>query len=146
MKKSIAIGCDHAGYLYKEQLLSFLLDKGKYVLIDVGCFSEASVDYPDFAHSVAQKVAEGIADIGILLCGSANGVAMTANKYPAIRAAICWNSEIATLARAHNDANICCLPARFISIESACEIVDEFLNTEFEGGRHKNRIDKIACS
>jgi len=145
MKKSIAIGCDHAGYLYKEKLISFLLDKGKYVLLDTGCFSEASVDYPHFAHNVAQNVVEGIADVGILLCGSANGVAMTANKYAAIRAAICWNSEIATLARAHNDANICCLPACFMSLESAYEIVDEFLNAEFEAGRHKNRIDKIPC-
>jgi ribose 5-phosphate isomerase B len=138
----IAIGADHAGYEYKEALAKWLDDKN---LKDFGTYSPESADYPDFAHPVASAVEKGEFDYGILVCGSANGVAITANKHQGIRAAICWNQELASLARKHNNANIVCIPARFISIEEAEKIVEVFLNTEFEGGRHGRRVDKIAC-
>ncbi|MFI5139912.1 MAG: ribose 5-phosphate isomerase B, partial [Sphingobacteriales bacterium] len=134
----IAIGADHAGFEYKQAIAEFL---SAYEVKDFGTYSPASVDYPDFAHPVALAVESGNADFGILVCGSGNGVAMTANKHQGIRAAICWNEELAALARSHNDANIVCIPARFISVEEAKKIVELFLSTEFEGGRHANRVN-----
>lgn len=138
----IAIGSDHAGFEYKQAIAEFL---SAYEVKDFGTYSPASVDYPDFAHPVALAVESGSSDFGILICGSGNGVAMTANKHQGIRAAICWNEELAALARSHNDANIVCIPARFISIEEAKKIVELFLSTKFEGGRHANRVNKMAC-
>jgi ribose 5-phosphate isomerase B len=138
----IAIGADHAGFEYKEALSGFLNDAE---LKDFGTHSADSVDYPDFAHPVASAVENGEFDLGILICGSGNGIAITANKHQGIRAAICWNTELASLARKHNNANILCLPARFISIKEAQEITQTFLNTEFEGGRHAIRVSKISC-
>jgi len=138
----IAIGADHAGFEYKEAITKWLNADN---LKDFGTYSPASVDYPDFAHPVASAVENGEFDFGILICGSANGVAITANKHQGIRAAICWNEELAILARSHNNANIVCIPARFISIEDAENIVKIFLATEFEGGRHANRVNKISC-
>jgi ribose 5-phosphate isomerase B len=138
----IAIGADHAGFEYKQAIAGFL---SAYEVKDFGTYSPASVDYPDFAHPVALAVESGSSDFGILVCGSGNGVAMTANKHQGIRAAICWNEELAALARSHNDANIVCIPARFISIEEAKKIVELFLSTEFEGGRHANRVNKMTC-
>jgi ribose 5-phosphate isomerase B len=138
----IAIGGDHAGFNLKTGLLKLLnIDQIK----DFGCYSADSVDYPDFAHPVASAVENGEFDYGILICGSANGVAMTANKHQDIRAAICWNTELAEVARSHNNANVLCLPARFISADEAMAITKVFLNTAFEGGRHANRVNKIAC-
>jgi ribose 5-phosphate isomerase B len=142
--KKIAIGADHAGFSYKTIIIAHLESLG-YQMIDKGTYSEQSVDYPDFAHPVAQAVETGAADMGILICGSGNGVAITANKHQGIRAALCWTKEIAALARQHNDANIISLPARFVSIEEAISMVEIFLNTPFEGGRHQNRVNKIAC-
>jgi ribose 5-phosphate isomerase B len=138
----IAIGGDHAGFDFKQGIAGSLDDAE---IKDFGTYSPASVDYPDFAHPVASAVERGEFDFGILICGSANGVAITANKHQGIRAAICWNEELATLARSHNNANIVCIPARFISLEEAKKIVSIFLSTEFEGGRHANRVDKIVC-
>jgi len=138
----IAIGSDHAGFDYK-QLLTESLEFNKFK--DFGTYSAESVDYPDFAHPVASAVESGEFDFGILICGSANGVAITANKHAGIRAAICWNEELASLARQHNNANIVCIPARFISIDEAKKIVRTFLSTAFEGGRHATRVNKIAC-
>ena len=136
------IGSDHAGFALKQELIEQL--KASYDIVDHGPGSEESVDYPDYAHPVARAVQEeGV--LGILICGSANGVAMTANKYAGIRAAICWKTEIAALARQHNDANVLCIPARFVSEEEAKQITQTFLNTPFEGGRHANRVNKIAC-
>jgi ribose 5-phosphate isomerase B len=140
----LVIGGDHAGFDLKKELLTYLLERG-YEVDDLGCYSADSVDYPDFAHPVAHQVETGKADLGILICGSANGVAMAANKHEKIRAAIAWKVELAQLARSHNDANIICLPARFISVDEAKAIVDAFLDTPFEGGRHQRRVDKIAC-
>ncbi len=140
----IAIGSDHAGYDYKEDLISFLEGKG-LAFNDMGTHSLDSVDFPDFAHPVATAVETESAAFGILLCGSANGVAMTANKHQGIRAAICWGEEIAQLAREHNNANIICIPARFVREGDAEKMVDIFMNTEFEGGRHERRVEKIAC-
>ncbi|HRB31049.1 MAG TPA: ribose 5-phosphate isomerase B [Ferruginibacter sp.] len=142
--KPIAIGCDHAGFDVKEDLLSFL-DGKEMKYKDFGTFSTESVDYPDFAHPVAYSVANGETAFGILLCGSANGVAITANKHPGIRAAICWGEELAELARKHNNANIICIPARFITDGLAEKMLDIFMNTAFEGGRHERRVEKIAC-
>ena len=142
--KPIAIGCDHAGFDCKESLISFL-EGGKRAFQDFGTFSKDSVDYPDFAHPVALAVERGEASFGILLCGSANGVAITANKHQGVRAAICWGEEIAELARKHNDANILCVPARFVRDGVAEKMLDIFINTPFEGGRHKERVDKIGC-
>lgn len=138
------MGGDHAGYDLKNELRTYLLEKG-YETDDLGAFSAESVDYPDFAHPVARMVESGKADLGILICGSANGVAMTANKHENIRAAIAWKKEIAELARQHNDANILCLPARYITVDEAKEMVDAFIETPFEGGRHQRRVEKIAC-
>ena len=139
---SIAIGADHAGVAYKSMLLDFLKD---FPIKDFGSYSTDSVDYPDFAHPVAEAVEKAEFTMGILICGSANGVAITANKHQGIRAAICWNEELAELAKSHNDANILCIPAKFISQELAQKICMKFINTEFEGGRHANRVNKISC-
>jgi len=141
-KVKIAIGGDHAGFEYKEILKDFLKD---YEVKDFGPSSSASVDYPDFAHPLASAVENGEFDYGILLCGSANGVAITANKHSGIRAGLCWENEVAALVRKHNNANILCIPARFVSEDLAKEITTTFLNTEFEGGRHQTRVDKISC-
>ena len=143
-QKVIPIGADHAGFILKGKIIQFLESKG-YEVKDFGCFSEESIDYPDFAHPVAEMIEENTGMLGILICGSGNGINMTANKHNGIRSALCWNKEIAELARQHNDANIIALPARFISEEEAIEIVDTFLGTDFEGGRHQRRIDKISC-
>ena len=144
MSKKIAIGSDHAGVEYKAILIDFLQANG-YEVQDFGPATSDSVDYPDFAHPVASSIESKANELGILVCGSANGVAITANKHQGIRAAIAWQNEIAALARQHNDANIICIPARFIDIELAKKIVDTFLTTDFEGGRHGTRVNKIAC-
>ena len=138
----IAIGSDHAGFNYKEAI-EYHLQQAGHDVEDLGTFTEASCDYPDYAHAVANAVEQGKAAFGVLVCGSANGVAITANKHAGIRAAICWEKEIAILARAHNNANIICLPARFVSTDAAFEMVDTFLSTPFEGGRHQTRVGKI---
>lgn len=140
----IAIAADHAGFELKSILLPFLTQQG-ISFEDLGTYSLDSMDYPDVAHPLADKVESGDADLGILICGSANGVAMAANKHQGIRAAICWKTEIAALARQHNNANVLCLPARFVSSEEAFEITNIFLQTEFEGGRHLRRVEKIGC-
>ncbi|MBN1253018.1 MAG: ribose 5-phosphate isomerase B [Bacteroidales bacterium] len=140
--KKISMACDHAGYKTKEYLKEYLESKG-YKIFDFGTNSAESVDYADFAHPMADALEKGIADIGITLCGSGNGINMTVNKHQGVRAALCWNTEIAKLAALHNNANVCALPARFISLTEAKEIVDIFINTEFEGGRHIERINKI---
>lgn len=142
MKKILALGSDHGGFKLKEFLKNYLTEKG-FEIVDFGTDSDKSVDYPDFAHPLAKAVNDNKFETGILVCGSGNGVNMVANKYPNIRAALCWNSEIAELARAHNNANILSLPGRFISFEEATKIVDLFLSTSFEGNRHQIRIDKI---
>lgn len=139
---NISIGNDHAGTYYKFKILEFLKNK-KINVTNYGTDSDTSVDYPDFVHPVAKDVINNISMYGILICGSANGVAMTANKYSNIRAGICWNNEIVSLIRLHNNANILCIPARFTNIEDVLEMVNTFLTTEFEGGRHQNRINKI---
>jgi ribose 5-phosphate isomerase B len=144
LSKPIAIGSDHAGYDYKERIISYLEGKG-LAFTDFGTHSADSVDYPDFAHPVATAVENEEAAFGILICGSANGVAITANKHQGIRAAICWGEELAQLSRAHNNANIICLPARFVRESDAEKMVQLFMTTTFEAGRHKNRVDKIAC-
>ena len=141
--KRIAIVSDHAGYFLKGKLISYLV-KEKYDVKDFGCFSEEPVDYPDFGHPFANAVSAGEYEMGISICGTGNGINMTANKHPGIRSALCWNEEISRLARAHNDANVCALPGRFISESEAYLIVKTFLNTSFDGGRHKRRIDKIS--
>lgn len=140
----ISIGNDHAGPDYKKAIVQYLESKGHQVT-NYGTDTEASVDYPDFGHPVATDVEEGNADFGIVICGSGNGIAMTVNKHAGVRAGLCWTKEIAYLTRLHNDANIVSIPARYTSIQQAVEIVDTFLNTEFEGGRHQNRVDKISC-
>lgn len=143
MKKIyISIGCDHAGFSYKQAIIEYLKKNG-YEVTDFGTNSEESVDYPDFVHPVAQSVHDGKANLGIVMCGSGNGVAMTANKYEGIRAALCWNPELAALARQHNDANILSIPVRYVSEEIALEMVNAFLQTPFEGGRHQLRVEKI---
>ena len=143
--KRVAIGADHAGYEYKSILIEFLESKNIEV-INFGTDSPNSMDYPDVVHPLCQYIEEGNCELGILLCGSANGVAMTANKHQDIRAAICWQDKISSLARQHNDANVVCIPARFISVEEAKSIIEIFLMTSFEGGRHQNRVNKIACN
>ncbi len=143
-KSTIAIGGDHAGFGYKSALVQFLEEAG-YTVKDFGPNTADSVDYPDFAHPVATAVESGEYDKGILVCGSANGVAITANKHQGIRAAICWREELAALARQHNNANIVCIPSRFIDVALAKAIVQTFLTTDFEGGRHANRVRKISC-
>ena len=140
----ISIGNDHAGPEYKKAIVKMLEAKG-YKVTNYGTDTFDSVDYPDFAHPVATDVETGKADFGIVICGSGNGIAMTVNKHAGVRAGLCWTKEIAYLTRLHNDANVVSIPARFTSIEQAVEIVDTFLNTAFEGGRHQNRVDKIAC-
>lgn len=142
--KPIAIGGDHAGYQYKEDIISFLEGKG-YTVKDFGPFSADSVDYPDFAHPVSSAVEKGEAACGILICGSGNGVAITANKHQGIRAALCWGEELAKLAREHNNANIICIPARFVREIEVEKMVHVFLSTSFEGGRHATRVNKISC-
>jgi ribose 5-phosphate isomerase B len=139
---NISIGSDHAGFAYKEAIKMHLTQAGHQVS-DCGTFTEASCDYPDYAHAVATSVEKGETEMGVLICGSANGVCITANKHAGIRAALCWETEIASLARAHNNANVVCLPARFISMELALAITDTFLSTSFEGGRHATRVGKI---
>ena len=139
-----SIGNDHAGVDYKEAIVSYLISKGHEVL-NHGTDIEDSVDYPDFIHPVAQDVSSKKSGLGIIICGSGNGASMTANKYQDIRSALCWSKEIVALARQHNNANILSLPARFISIPQAIAMVEVYINTDFEGGRHQNRIDKIPC-
>lgn len=141
--KIIVIASDHAGFILKGKLIDYLEGKG-YKVNDLGAFSEESVDYPDYGHPLAKEVETGKAHLGISLCGSGNGINMTVNKHQGIRSALCWNKEISRLARLHNDANICALPARFINFDEAISILDAFLDTEFEGGRHIPRINKIA--
>lgn len=138
----IVIGADHAGFDLKELVVQFLKDN-KYEVTDCGTHDNNSTDYPDFAHKVANAVNNHSFEAGILLCGSANGVAITANKYTQVRAAICWTAEIARLARQHNHANLLCLPARFITIQDAFTIIESFFNTQYEGGRHLRRVEKI---
>ncbi|GGG45171.1 ribose 5-phosphate isomerase B [Epilithonimonas arachidiradicis] len=140
--KKIAIAADHAGFEYKELIKKYL--EGKVEIKDYGTYSADSVDYPDYVHPAASSIENGENELGILICGSGNGVQITANKHQKIRCALCWMPEIASLARQHNDANMISIPARFISKELAFEIVDKFLTTDFEGGRHQNRVDKIA--
>ncbi len=140
----IAIGGDHAGFEYKKRLIDFLTKIGHEVK-NFGPGTSDSVDYPDHVHPLAESIEAGESTFGILICGSANGVAMTANKHKNIRAAICWNNDLAALARQHNDANVICIAARFLAYEYAESIVDTFLKSDFEGGRHQNRVDKISC-
>ena len=144
-QKPIAIGSDHAGFEYKEMLKNYLQQQ-QFQVTDFGTHNTDSVDYPDFAHPVATAVEHQEAAYGILICGSANGVAITANKHQQIRAALCWEDEIAALARQHNDANIICIPARFVTEDMAIKMITTFMHTAFEGGRHANRINKISCS
>lgn len=144
MMNKIAIGADHAGFEYKELLKKWLTNNG-YTVKDFGTHSTESADYPDFAHPVAEAVEKKEFETGLLICGSANGVAITANKHQGIRAALCWNEEVAELARLHNNANIVCIPARFVSAEVAEKILDRFLHASFEGGRHQRRVSKISC-
>ncbi len=140
----ISIGNDHAGPDYKKAIVTMLQAKGHEVT-NYGTDTTESVDYPDFGHAVAKDVSEGKADLGIVICGSGNGIAMTVNKHAKVRAALCWTKEIAALARLHNDANIISIPARYTSIQQAIEMVETFLSTEFEGGRHQTRVNKISC-
>ena len=140
----LAIGCDHAGFEYKETIKKILTGAG-WQVTDKGTYSKDSVDYPDFAHPVADMVANGEASVGILICGSGIGVSITANRHHGARAALCWNTEVAALCRQHNNANIICLPARFVAIEEAEKMIDIFLSTQFEGGRHERRVEKMEC-
>ena len=142
MKRKIAIAADHAGYEYKEIVKKYFSEN--FEIQDFGTFSTDSVDYPDFVHPAATSVEKGENELGILICGSGQGVSITANKHQDIRCALCWLPELAELARQHNNANMISIPARFITSELAIEIVDQFLTTDFEGGRHQNRVDKIA--
>ena len=143
-KKILPIGCDHAGYQLKLAVIKHLESRG-YEIQDQGCHSEESIDYPDYGHPVASIVEENAGVLGIVICGSGNGINMTVNKHAGIRSALCWTVELAELARQHNDANVLALPARFISEEMGLKMVDAFLTTEFEGGRHQNRVNKIPC-
>lgn len=138
----IGIACDHAGYLLKTELVKYFTKKG-YSIIDLGTDSDQSIDYPEFGHSLAKLVGNKECDFGISICGSGNGINMVVNRHNNIRSALCWNEEISKLARAHNDANICALPGRFINFETAVLIVESFINTGFDGGRHERRIRKI---
>ena len=144
MSKPIAIGCDHAGFQYKGEVVKYLNGKG-YQVKDFGTYSANSVDYPDFTHPTALSVANGEVAFGILLCGSANGVAITANKHQQVRAALCWQKDVAEITRKHNNANIICMPARFVSLHYCIEMIDAFISTSFEGGRHQDRINKMSC-
>lgn len=141
----IAIGGDHAGFAYKEKLTVYLKSKGHEVM-DFGPFSMESVDYPDFVHPVCDSIEKGVNDSGILICGSGNGVAITANKHQSIRAALCWDRDLAEMARLHNDANVICMSARWVAYELVEGMTATFLSTAFEGGRHQNRVNKISCS
>ena len=141
----ISIGNDHAGPEYKKEIISYLQELGHQVK-NYGTDETTSVDYPDFIHPVAEDVAEAKVDLGIIICGSGNGAAMTANKHQKVRAALCWTKEIVALAREHNNANVLSLPARFISIPQALAMVETYISTDFEGGRHQGRIDKMPCS
>lgn len=144
MSKKIAVGGDHAGFAYKKDIVKMLESEG-YQVKDFGPYSDASADYPDFVHPLCEAIENGEFEQGILVCGSGNGVAITANKHQGIRAALCWNEELAALSRQHNDANVLALPARFIPSELAEKLVKIFLTTDFEGGRHGTRVDKIRC-
>ena len=144
MQKKIPIGSDHAGFSLKLKIIKHLEDKG-HIMTDMGCYSEESIDYPDFGHPVAEAVEKTEGSRGIIICGSGNGINMTANKHQGVRSALCWNIEIVKLAREHNNANIIALPARFITEEEGIEMVDAFLSVEFEGGRHERRVNKIAA-
>jgi len=144
MSKKIAIGGDHAGFAYKAELIKILETEG-YEIKDFGPYSDASADYPDYVHPLCEAIENGEFKQGILICGSGNGVAITANKHQGIRAALCWTEDLASLARQHNDANVLALPARFIPFELADKLTEIFLSTEFEGGRHATRVNKIAC-
>lgn len=141
----VAIGCDHAGYEYKTAIVKWLNEKG-YQVADMGVYENKSVDYPDYAHPVSDAVEKGEAAFGILICGSANGVAITANKHQGIRAGLAFETEVAKLIRQHNDANVICIPARFVALDYALNMVNLFIETPFEGGRHQTRVNKIACS
>ena len=142
---TISIGCDHAGFAYKQEIIDFLRAR-EIEVIDHGTFSTDSVDYPDFIHPVATDLETGRCELGVILCGSANGAAMTANKHQHVRAAVCWRNELAELARLHNDANILAIPARFVDAPTAILMLETFLNTAFEGGRHQRRVEKIAVA
>jgi ribose 5-phosphate isomerase B len=142
-KPSIAVGCDHAGFDYKEEIKKMLADEG-FRVKDYGTFSSDSVDYPDFVHPLAISIENKENDLGVLICGSANGVAITANKHQQVRAAIAWENKIAALARQHNDANVICIPSRFVSLDQARQFVETFISTPFEGGRHAVRVNKIS--
>lgn len=144
MGKIVPIGCDHAGFELKQKVVSLLQSKG-FEVKDVGCYSEESIDYPDFGHPVAEFVSSNENTLGIVICGSGNGINMTVNKHQAVRSALCWTIEIAELARQHNNANILALPARFVNDELALKMVETFFSTEFEGGRHERRVNKISC-
>jgi ribose 5-phosphate isomerase B len=144
MSQIIPIGADHAGFQLKQQVIEYLVGKG-FEVKDYGCYSEESIDYADFGHPVATHVEAHPGSFGIVICGSGNGINMTVNKHQGIRGALCWKKEIAQLAREHNDANILTMPARFITSDEALEMVDIFMNTPFEGGRHQKRIEKIPC-
>jgi len=147
MTTKLVIGSDHAGFELKEKVKAFISEKFKFNIHDVGTNSEDSTDYPDYAHDAANIIAKDLENtIGVLICGSGNGISMAANKHAQIRCALCWQPEIAQLARLHNDANILSLPSRFVSDEVAFDIVNMFLTTSFEGGRHERRVNKIACS
>ena len=143
MKEIIPVACDHAGYELKQKVMAFVESKG-FEVKDFGTFSTESCDYPDYAHQLGSAIEKGEYKRGIVICGSGNGVQMTVNKYPQVRCALCWNTEIAQLGRQHNDCNVVSLPARFIDEKTALEIVDLFLNTPFEGGRHQRRVEKIS--
>ncbi len=140
----VAIGCDHAGFPIQAPIVEKLLELG-HTVFEYGTFSTDSVDYPDLAHRVGLAVSEGHADWGVVICGSGNGVNMTVNKHPHVRGALCWTAEVARLARSHNNANVIALPARFVSLELALEMVEIFSKTDFEGGRHAGRVGKIDC-
>jgi ribose 5-phosphate isomerase B len=139
----LGIGADHAGYEYKEAIIAYLKELG-FEIKNFGTYTPDSVDYPDYVHPLADEVEDKKLDLGILICGSANGVCITANKHQGIRAALCWNEEVAKLSRQHNNANVICIPARFVNLDSAKKMVEIFLSTPFEGGRHQTRVDKIA--
>ena len=145
LSKPIAIGADHAGFDYKHSIIEWLSGLN-FTIADKGLHQNVSVDYPDYDHPVAEMVEKGEAAFGILLCGSANGVCMTANKHQGIRAGLSWQKEVAQLIRQHNDANIICIPARFVTLAEAKEMIQIFMDTPFEGGRHQNRVNKIRCS
>jgi len=142
--KKLGMASDHAGYSMKVKVKEYLESLG-FEIVDFGCYSEASADYPDFAHPLANAIENGEMECGIAMCGSGNGINMTLNHHKGIRSALCWTAEIAALAKQHNNANVCTLPARFVSFEEAKAIVDAYLNAEYEGGRHQARIDKIPC-